>query len=217
MKHLVLFLALMGCTEPLTDARIYLMGDSMFAVNSARGEAVADVIEDELGEPVIDRAVIGARYFFPLPLSGAAGMKLAAQYREGPWDYVVMNGGGNDLLFGCGCARCDTMLDRLVSADGKTGAIPALVGKIRAGGAKVIYAGYLRNPGTATPIRGCGPAGNELDRRLGRMAKRMAGVTFLPMADVVPSGDSSYHALDRIHPSAKGSRAIGARIAAAIR
>jgi lysophospholipase L1-like esterase len=42
-------------------------------------------------------------------------------------------------------------------------------------------------------------------------------VFFLPMSDLVPNGDRSYHALDLVHPSAKGSAAIGARIAGMIR
>ncbi|MGR3546916.1 MAG: SGNH/GDSL hydrolase family protein, partial [Roseovarius sp.] len=39
------------------------------------------------------------------------------------------------------------------------------------------------------------------------------GVHFLPLADLVPHGDRSYHGIDLIHPSLKGSRVIGQRIA----
>ena len=39
----------------------------------------------------------------------------------------------------------------------------------------------------------------------------------LPLADLVTKeGDTSYHAMDLVHPSVKGSRAIAARIAALI-
>lgn len=210
----------LGCGDPVsqrTEARILVLGDSMMAANRVQQAAVADVIEAELGQEVIDRSVFGARYFHILPLSGAAGLRLTAQYRARPWDWVVLNGGGNDLLFGCGCHFCARTLDRLVSKDGRGGAIPSHVAKIRKSGARVIYVGYLRNPGTATPIRGCGPAGNELDRRLTLMAGFDAGVTFLPMADLVPHGDSSFHQIDRIHPSVKGSAGIGGRIARHIR
>lgn len=211
---------LFGCGEPVsqgTGARILVVGDSMFATNRANNAAVADVLEAELGTEVLDRSVFAARYFHPLPISGAAGLRLTTQYREGDWDWVVMNGGGNDLLLGCGCSLCQGVLDRLVSKDGRSGAIPAYVARIRESGARVIYAGYLRNPGMATPIKHCGPAGNELDRRLTLMAGFDAGVTFVPMADLVPYRDGSYHGLDRIHPSFKGSRGIGQRIAAVIK
>jgi lysophospholipase L1-like esterase len=144
-------------------------------------------------------------------------LKLDAQYRPGPWDWVVLNGGGNDLLFGCACTFCDGVLNRLVSPDGRKGAIPALMARLRASGARVVYVGYLRNPGTLTPVKACGPAGNELDRRLAKMATLNSGVDFLPMSGVVPNGDWSYHQIDRIHPSVKGSTAIAARIVAHIK
>jgi acyl-CoA thioesterase I len=40
---------------------------------------------------------------------------------------------------------------------------------------------------------------------------------FVPMSDLVPDGDPSLHQQDLIHPSPKGSAAIAARLAAAIR
>ena len=44
------------------------------------------------------------------------------------------------------------------------------------------------------------------------MAEVTEGVTFLPLADLVTKeGDTSYHAMDLVHPSVKGSRAIAAR------
>jgi acyl-CoA thioesterase-1 len=43
------------------------------------------------------------------------------------------------------------------------------------------------------------------------------GVHFIAMADLVPHGDGSFHGLDMIHPSIKGSNAIGTRIATYIR
>ena len=108
------------------------------------------------------------------------------------------------------------MLDRLISKDGRKGAIPSFVASLRKTGAQVVYAGYLRNPGTATPIKACGPAGNELDRRLAALDSLDPGMTFLPMSDLVPYGRLSYHQIDRIHPSLTGSREIGLRIARAI-
>lgn len=209
-------LLLLGCGESVSSARpsrILLLGDSLMASNAIGGNTVANGIEKELGEEVIDRSVAAARYFYYLPITGAAGLRLDAQYRAGKWDWVVLNGGGNDLLFGCGCGRCVSHLNRLVTPDGRQGAIPAFVARIRKSGARVLYIGYLRNPGMRTPVKGCGPAANELDRRLAKMASLDKGVDFMPMSDLVPYRDTSYHQLDRIHPSPKGSRAIARRIA----
>ena len=200
-----------------TDDRILLLGDSIMSANRGSGQSVAAVIEAAVGEDVSDRSVAGARYFYALPISGKAGLRLTEQYRQGRWNWVVLNGGGNDLLFGCGCSKCAKMLDRLISKDGRSGAIPTFIAKIRKTGAKVIYVGYLRNPGVQSPIKACKPAGNELDRRLAKMARADAGVTFLPMSDLVPNGDRSFHQGDLIHPSAKGSRGVGTRIARVIK
>ncbi len=93
----------------------------MFASNRATNGSVADAIEAALGLEVVDRSVPGARYFHALPISGSAGLKVTAQYRPGAWEAIIVNGGGNDLLFGCGCGQCDEMLDRLISPDGRRG------------------------------------------------------------------------------------------------
>ncbi len=204
-------------TESTKDARILLMGDSMMAANRSSGRSVADALESKLGEEVIDRSVYAARIIYNLPLTGAAGLSIPKQYAQGNWDWVVLNGGGNDLIFGCACGYCSAMVDRLISPDGSTGRIPEMVNRLRAGGAKVVYSGYLRNPGLFSPVRPCKVYGNELDRRLARMDARDPGVIFLPMSDLVPEGDPSLHQEDLIHPSPKGSAAIAARIATAIR
>ena len=216
----LIFLFLFGCGERLADGQatnILIMGDSMLASNRGGQQAVGNVLETELSIEVIDKSVSAARYFYFLPISGAAGLRIPAQYDQRKWDWVVMNGGGNDLLFGCGCGFCSNMLDRLVSADGRAGTIPKFVNEVRKSGARVIYLGYLRNPGTFTPIKGCRAAGDELDRRLAKMAQFDNGVTFVPLADLVPNGDWSYHQIDRIHPSVKGSAAIAKRVAEVIR
>ena len=143
---------LAGCTEAVprdNSARILAMGDSMLAWHGASRAAVSHNMEDILGEPVIDRSVVGARIFYHLPVSGALGMNISQQYVPGNWDWVVMNGGGNDLWFGCGCTRCDRKLTRMITSDGQGGSVPDLVRQIRASGARVIYVGYLRSPVSA--------------------------------------------------------------------
>jgi acyl-CoA thioesterase-1 len=214
---LILSLALLAaCGEavPQGDAssRILLLGDSMMAWNRPSGRSVGQVLEAGTGEDVVDRSVIGARYFWPLPVSGGTGLRLTAQYREGDWDWVVLNGGGNDLLFGCACSLCTGVVNRLISEDGRSGTIPAFVKSMRNKGARVLYVGYMRNPGVQTPVKGCGPAANELDARLARLDLIDPGFAFVPVSDLVPWRDTSYHDFDLIHPSPKGSREIALRI-----
>lgn len=213
---LSLFL-LHGCGErPANtgETEVLVIGDSLMAWNGGSSRAVSDVMEQQMQVEVVDRSVSAARMIYNLPVSGAAGLSIPKQVRDGNWDWVVVNGGGNDLWLGCGCFACKRKMDRLVSEDGGSGTIPALVSRLRKMGAKVIYTGYLRSPGRGSPIEHCKDEGQELDRRAARMAAQDDGVFFLSLADLVPHGDRSYHALDMIHPSVKGSDAIASRITA---
>ncbi|TNJ41195.1 SGNH/GDSL hydrolase family protein [Phaeobacter sp. B1627] len=193
------------------------MGDSLLAWNRLSGQSIPDVVEQSLEEPVVDRSVIAARMIYRLPVSGAAGLSIPKQYRPGPWDWVILNGGGNDLWFGCGCGRCTDKLDKLLSEDGTRGAIAGVVQRIRADGARVVFVGYLRSPGRSSPIEPCKDEGDALDARVAAMAAGDEGVYFLSLADLVPHRDLSFHAADRVHPSFKAGRVIGQRIAAIIR
>jgi len=216
----IALLSLAGCGETVTrgsSSPVLVMGDSLMAWNGGSSRAISDVMERELKQEVVDRSVSSARIVYNLPLTGAAGLSIPKQYRAGDWDWIVVNGGGNDLWLGCGCFACKRKMNRLVAQDGSYGAIPDLVAKLRATGARVIYTGYLRSPGTGSPIEYCKDEGQELDRRVARMAERDDGVYFLSLADLVPNGDRSYHALDMIHPSVKGSAAIANRITALMR
>lgn len=198
-------------------SRILTMGDSLLAAHSISGRAVSNAVSKALGEQVINRSVAGARIIYGLPITGAMGLKIAKQYRTGKWDWIILNGGGNDLWFGCGCHKCDRKINRLISGNGRGGEIPRLVSTLRKTGARVIYVGYLRSPGVGSPIESCRDDGDELERRINAMAKADKGVYFLSLAKMVPHGDRSYHGFDMIHPSLKASREIGKRIAAIIR
>ncbi len=186
--------------------QILVLGDSLIATHVLTGGAVPNVLSRELGTSVTNYSITGAR---------VNGIK--RQYRDGDWDWVVMNGGGNDLWWGCGCNKCDLMMERLISSKGELGRIPALVAKIRESGAKIVYVGYLRSPGFNSPIEHCREEGDVLEARLKNMAARDKGVFFLSNKDLVPEGDLSFHGLDRIHPSYKGSAAIAGRVADLIR
>ena len=202
---------LLGCGEPVTrelNPRILAMGDSLLAWNSGTDQTVSDILEGILGEAVIDRSVIGARFLYDLPISGAAGMNISKQYRPGRWDWVILNGGGNDLWFGCGCIECSGTINRMISKDGESGKIPTLVYKLRSSGARVVYVGYLHSPGVFSIIDHCKNEDVEFESRIAKLARDNDGVDYLRLADLVPEGDLSYHAADRIHPSVKGSTEI---------
>ncbi len=206
--------------EPVADsdiARILAIGDSLMAWHTLTGQSIPDIIERELEEPAANRSIGGARLIFKVPFFGDVGMQISHQIIEGDWDWVVMNGGGNDLWFGCGCGECDAKMDKLITSDGKEGEIPRVINQLTETGAKVIYFGYLRSPGVNSMIEECRDEGDELEARVAALAKSTRGFYFLSNSDLVPDGDLSFHALDRIHPSLKGSEEIGKRVAALIR
>ncbi|WP_040651132.1 SGNH/GDSL hydrolase family protein [Roseovarius sp. 217] len=204
---------MMTPTPSRAEPRILVMGDSLLAMHKLLGRSVSSSVERELRVRVTDMSVAGARFLYRLPISGALGLNITKQFRQGDWDWAVLNGGGNDLWLGCGCMRCAGKLDRLISSDGRRGVIPGFVSRLRQSGAQVIYVGYLRTPGITSPVEHCTDEGAEMDRRVALLAGLDRGVHFLPLADMVPHGDRSYHAIDLIHPSFKASRMIGQRIA----
>ncbi|MBS0125506.1 SGNH/GDSL hydrolase family protein [Thetidibacter halocola] len=193
------------------DARIVVAGDSVMAWNRVQGGSVAHVLSQTLGEPVGDVSLPFARV-----TGGRTGALDITQQVEGlQAEWVVLNGGANDLRAACSCTGCDAMLNRLIASDGRTGAIPAMVGDLRARGAKVLWADYYTSPrfaGTA-----CVGPYDTLKARLARLAALDPGVVLVDMGDVIPSSDLSLFDGDRLHPSAKGSARIAALIAGRLR
>ncbi len=212
----VLSIGVAGTTAAQTPLKILAIGDSLMASHRISNRSISSSIRKTLRADVTDRSVLGARVIYNLPISGALGMKIGKQFRRGKWDWVVVNGGGNDLWLGCGCLRCQRKMNKLIAPGGDKGAIPKLVHKIRKTGARVVYLGYLRSPGVGSPIEHCKDEGDELETRIEKMAAADDGVLFVSLRDLVPFGDRSYHAVDMIHPSLKASREIGQRIAGAI-
>lgn len=211
---------LAACAEPVTrhsSSRILTMGDSLLSWNRAAGQSVSHHVEALLEEPVVDRSVPGAHVVYRLPISGAMGLKIANQHRPGKWEWIILSGGGNDLWLGCGCQRCENRMMSMISPSGAYGSIPEQVRELRSTGARVIYLGYLRSPGVGSIIEHCRDEGDEFERRLSNLAARDPGVFFLPIGDIVPHGDSSFHSFDMIHPSAKASATIANRIVKVIR
>ncbi|MEL6549592.1 MAG: SGNH/GDSL hydrolase family protein [Pseudomonadota bacterium] len=205
--HFVIFLAALwaGSAAAETGPRIQLLGDSMMATHVLTGRAVPNWVERRLGEDVDNNA-----------LTGAMMRGISRQYEPGSHDWVVLNGGGNDLWLGCGCDGCGERMARVITPEGDAGILPELVARIRDDGARVLYVGYLRSPGFGSPIEHCRDEGDEMERRVELMVRGMDGVWLLSNRTLVPSGDRSFHAFDRIHPSVKGSRAIAERIVSVI-
>lgn len=206
---LLAFLFLAGCAlapesrEP--GAKILVMGDSILAWNRAQGASIPDVVERQLGEPVLDASVPGAR-MRQAGLRGAIGLSIPAQYRQGDWETVILNGGANDLRAACGCRRCDTVLDRLARQD-----YPALIARLAP--ARVVIVGYYgRMQGGGGSFDDCDDELAILGDRLAALAARDPRVTFVPVRATV-DGNPRFYGPDRVHPSPEGSALIGRLVA----
>jgi lysophospholipase L1-like esterase len=209
----VLFVTILASCAPTPrqDTDIVVIGDSVMAWNRSDGRDIGSVIAAELQRPVLSRANFGAQVRAG---NGASLLRLSIpdQLPEGPWNWVVMNGGANDLGFSCGCTRCAGEIEALISPDGQVGAIPDLISRAQAQGARVLWLGYYRAPETRS-FEGCRPGLVEIERRIARLAATRAGVFFLDAEDVLDPPLPEHFDRDRTHPSALGSSLIGAAMA----
>ncbi|WP_417723563.1 SGNH/GDSL hydrolase family protein [Salipiger sp.] len=204
---------LAGCGRGVPEnARVVVAGDSVMAWNRSAGGAVADELSRLLAEPVGD---VSLPYAKVTGTSALPGLDIRRQVAGLSAHWVVLNGGANDLGVGCDCTDCGDVLARLISDDGRSGAIPALVSGLRARGSRVLWADYYTAPvyaGTA-----CTRPYDRLQARLERLAAATPGMELVDMGAVLPSSDETLFARDRTHPSPAGSARIAAQIAERLR
>lgn len=219
MRLLLVFLAalhLAACGDAPRQGGgdILVIGDSVLAWNRQSEQDVGRLIGVELGRDVVNRATLGARVQSG-GVAALAGLSIPRQLSSGPWNWVVMNGGANDLVSTCNCNRCDAEVDQLISATGETGAIPDLIARARSQGAKVLWAGYYDAPDSLS-FAGCRPSLVELDRRVALYARANDGVFFVDIEDVLDPADADLLASELTHPSPAGSLVIARFLARAI-
>jgi hypothetical protein len=209
-------LALASCA-PVAPGRgdILVIGDSVMAWNGASGQAIGDAIAAATGRSVTDRAVPLARIAPDSAILGATGLSIPNQYAGGTWNWIVANGGANDLSARCGCGACGPVVDNLIAPDGRTGEIPELIARLRGSGARVLWMGYYAGSGQGG-FTGCRDDLVEIERRIAVLAARTEGVIFVDSETVFDNGDPANFAPDDTHPSPRGSAVIGRYLAGII-
>lgn len=208
--------ACVGTTAPQQDGRILVIGDSVLDMHSAGGAAISDVVADRLGMVARNESVSGARLSSTSPEVAARGGDIRQQYVAGDWDWVLLNGGANDLLWECGCNHCSENLDGMITPDGQRGDIPVLVRNITKSGARVMLLGYYRGNEKPNPFSICTEEVGALNARLARFAAETPGVYYVAAADVIDPANPRHWYFDRVHPSRLGSRLIGEQVAKAM-
>lgn len=194
------------------DARITMLGDSVLAWNRPSNRSVGDVLATEYGAPVVNFSIVASRITQPNPVMQLTRMQIPNQFDDRRNDWIVVNGGANDLYFECLCLRCETTINQLTNVDGG-GEIPDFLTRLRDTGAKVMYVGYHRTGGFGSAYDRCGDELNVVESRVRSFADATTGVYFADMRRVFPPRSKPHYDWDNIHPSPLGSATIAKRLA----
>ena len=213
-----------GPDDPAGAApQVLAIGDSIFAVNAAKCQAVPCHAALGIGAYVDSRAVSGQ----PLTDETGAGQDITSQLEPGAWSWVILDGGANDLAKECACgnaahvpAGCEALLDDLADPVTGEGEMRDLLDAVAtaAPDAEVALVGYYDillqgSVGWA----GCWPYVTELTARYEELAADDDRVHFVDASTVMdPDAFPDGYAWDKVHPSPAGSEAIGGLVAATI-
>ena len=191
---------------------ILAIGDSMLAWNREEGASIPEVIGEELDLEVNNVAVSGAYIS-----ADEEDMHIPNQYAAGDWPWVVMDGGGNDLMDECGCGDCDENLNTILSEDGDAGELFDLVQQITDDGSRVALIGYFSMPQQAEEFSNCNDELAVLVERATRMSENIDGMIFFDSRQIVSYEETPYaYDEDYVHPSIEGSELVGVEVADAM-
>lgn len=202
----MLFLAL-ACTNPdrgdIETAELYAVGDSILEWHLGDG-SIPEVMAETLGLPMYNAAVSGSHF-----LDGE-GEAIPEQFTAGSWQWLLVDGGGNDVNDRCECGDCDDVLDAIISADGSAGALPDFAGEVAASGTEVLIMGYYGLPdGAEFGFDRCGEELEALSLRQSALAASSDRIHFADAREVADGTDEAMYDSDLVHPSIEGSAAVG--------
>ena len=197
----------MGCIEEdrgsIEDSTIYAIGDSVMEWNIGNG-SIPEVVGELLGQPAYNAAIGGSM------MSTGEDWSIPNQYESGNWDWVIVDGGANDLNELCGCGPCETVQADIADA------YRSLVESIRAEDIRVVIWGYYGIPTEAPEFGNCNDSIDELSQMQSDLADEEEGVYWVSGKVDITGEDFSYYDDDLIHPSVAGSRKIAEQIVGAI-
>ena len=108
---LVFFTYFCGCEDvdrgSIKNAKILAIGDSIFEWHIWNQHSVPEQLGRELGISVYNNAISGSLITEETPTG------IRNQYIEGDWEWVVMDGGGNDLNILCQCDKCSETQEKV--------------------------------------------------------------------------------------------------------
>lgn len=200
------------CSGASAETRVLVLGDSILAWNKSRGQSIPQLLDSVPGISVESRAVSGAAF------SGSRFLRreIRSQMPRGTWDVIVVNGGGNDLAGECNCRACEGTLDQLVSANGRSGEIPAFLDRLAGRATRVIWLDYYPVSVRGGPFAPCIEELAVLEQRMQAAARLRRHVAFVDAGEVYDRRDMSLYTRDLVHPTPKGGARIATLLARAI-
>jgi acyl-CoA thioesterase-1 len=214
--------------EALPDAGaepgILVVGDSIMASHGQLCQGVAGHAALALERSIEDHSLGGRRLDHPDSDDDVTG-----QYEPGPWEWVVMTGGGNDLLQECECnveghdeQACWDVMDSLLDAELSSGELLDFLALVEADpshAATVLLLGYYPFMEQSwANFDGCNGYLPELNARYAALAEQREDLIFVSTEATM---DLEAHPerifVDGIHPSVEGAQALGMLVAETIR
>ena len=175
------------------SARILAIGDSMQDFHESCDDVPGQAAR-QLGRTIESRAVGGATMLEEIPW----------QYVSGDWDWVLVNGGGNDL-------ECEEQAACLEQLDEVIDTLDGLLETIARDGARIALLGYPDFPDEPRWEL----AGEEMMTRYAALAAEHDAL-FIDLRPVIHAGTPELFA-DEVHPTVEGAEVIGAEIARVLR
>lgn len=182
---------------------VFAFGDSVLAWNQVYCQAVPDHLALERGAAVDSAAISGARM-----LSGEGD--IPDQYVSLDWDWVILDGGANDLKDACAGDQAGSILDQLVGPEGSGGAMGALLDQVLLDSDQVLLLGYYRMlPDAWYGFDKCEIELDSLNARYQALADKLDGVSYVDLGQVMdPELSPDAYAPDGAHPNTDGAQRI---------
>ena len=206
-----LLIQLFGCEDidrgSPKDAKILVIGDSIFEWHIWNQHSAPEHLEDEVGISVFNNARSGSL------ITEEISTGIRNQYIEGDWKWVVMDGGGNDLNTLCQCGNCNDVQDEVESTYKEF-----LLQLLEQEDLKIIIWGYYGLPKRAKyGFDECHDDFEELSRRQKTLSDMNERIIFVDGRVKITGDDTSYFYIDKLHPSRKGAETIGRQLSEVIK
>lgn len=174
--------------DPYEEPSILALGDSVLAYHTALCQSAPHHGGVEAERYVENRAITGSR----MSSDNDSPFDIPNRYLEGgAWEFVVIDGGANDLYAECGCGvpdgdpipDCSAVIDEIVDPPGQSGEMVDMLDTIRAdpaNDATMVLMGYYTLPDDAgSDWDSCNDALAELSARYQIVADAAPDVEFV--------------------------------------